>query len=47
MHLKLLELLLQFKQGVLTPGAPKVVLEHRDKMGTVLLRKVLLLLSII
>lgn len=44
MQPKLLELLLQFKQGLLIPGAPKVVLEHHDKMGSVLLRKSLLLL---
>lgn len=41
---KLLELLLQFKKGLLIPGAPKVVLECHDKMGGVLLRKSLLLL---
>lgn len=41
---KLLELLLQFKKGLLIPGAPKVVLECHDKMGSVLLRKSLLIL---
>lgn len=44
LQLKLLELLLQCKQGLLIPGAPKVILEHHDKMGSVLFRKSLLLL---